>query len=233
MAVFPEASRPASRSCTAASSIRGGVRSSRPVRSLSPALQVIQKSLLPDSPRVPDAPRGSRPREYLSAMQGMRHSAGDWKGPHGAPEISAARQPSPVDASVSAFESVQSTTASAGFRNRRPRTPDVVKSSSNAKRDASFDAEPVLKRRLSVKSGASNMTHKTLKSQKSGLSVNGRRNMLLSRSGTGLSRAGTGQLDGTLSGRVSNFSHHRRMLHSDDDDEDERDDDELSTTCSV
>lgn len=44
------------------------------MRSLSPALQVIQRNLLtPDAPRVPDAPRGERPREYLSALSGAAH----------------------------------------------------------------------------------------------------------------------------------------------------------------
>lgn len=59
-------------------SSRGAPRSSRgtggSMRSLSPALQVMQRSLFtpaPDGPRAPDAPRGERPREYLAALSGV------------------------------------------------------------------------------------------------------------------------------------------------------------------
>lgn len=48
-----------------------GLRQTQRTRSLSPALQVLQRSILtpsPDTPRLPDAPRGERPSEYIAAL---------------------------------------------------------------------------------------------------------------------------------------------------------------------
>lgn len=134
MAGLSDVRRPPSRSCseshaqqparTSAHPVRGFTKTSRAppaaLRSLSPALQVIQKSLLQDAPRVPDAPRGNRPREYLSMIQlspaqGL-HQTDLKRSP--SPEI--AIKDSGVAASVLDFPQSNS----AVCRSSRPRTPD-------------------------------------------------------------------------------------------------------------
>jgi len=87
----PDVQRPPSRSSPEVSAslppklnlnaTRGMPRTARAigtVRSLSPALQVLQRSMQapgPDTPRLPDAPRGERPREYIAALSkaGVHH----------------------------------------------------------------------------------------------------------------------------------------------------------------
>jgi len=53
-----------------------GLRKTQGARSLSPALQVLQRSILapsPDTPRLPDAPRGERPSEYIAELSKAFH----------------------------------------------------------------------------------------------------------------------------------------------------------------
>jgi hypothetical protein len=155
---FPEAPRPPSRSSPDVAqqlpprlnlnAMRGPLRSSRvpppsgAVRSLSPALQVLQRSILrAESPRLPETPRGERPHEYIAAL-----SYGSGHREYGPP---LGRLPSPRERATASPNLAHPTRPitplhASNYRQERPKKPPLSARDSSDKRLSSECGTEVL-----------------------------------------------------------------------------------------